>query len=587
MSEHPDDESVLRDWLSVLARQKWIVLLAVTVVSLLAFTTSRGQEHLYQASADVLVNAQNPTAQALNLASSGVASPPDRYVATQAKLARVGRVAAMALKEAKLRNRTAASLLANSTVSADLTSDLLTFSVKDPSPAVARNLANAYAKEFTVYRHRLDNAGLSAAIADARRKLDALVASGNGASQLSRRLSATAGDLEELQTVQAVGSSATVVGSAGSASLVQPRTTRNVALGVIVGLALGIAIAFIREALDTRVRSADELRARLGTSLLGLIPGPSRRLARSGEPAMLSDPASSSAEAFRMVGNRLEIFQLEYPVGSILITSPREDEHKSTTAANLAVTLAQSGRHVILVDLDLRNPSIDRLFGLHDLGFTGVAMGSKLTDALNVVEVNGGRPNADAGMLEILSAGERPPDPGEFLLSRAAAETLTALDRRCEVLLINTPPVLATGDAMTIAKHTDGVILVAEVDRVRRATLVETRDVLHGCPAMTVGVIAVAGRAPKTTRYAQLRHPAATAPRGEDAHEKRLAARSARNVGEAVGALCASVSVSVASARARRFAMNPRASRRSRVREEPRSGSGAELQESRQQVADV
>jgi receptor protein-tyrosine kinase len=587
LSEHPDDESVLRDWLSVLARQKWIVLLAVTVVSSLALTTSRGQEHLYQASANVLVNAQNPTAQALNLTSSGVASPPDRYVATQAKLARVGRVAAMALKEAKLRDRTAASLLANSTVSADLTSDLLTFSVTDPSPAVARNLANAYAKEFTAYRHRLDNAGLSAAIADARRKLDALAASGNGASQLSRRLSATAGDLEELQTVQAVGSSATVVGSAGSASLVQPRTKRNVVLGVIVGLALGIAIAFIREALDTRVRSADELRARLGTSLLGLIPGPSRRLARSGELAMLSDPASSSAEAFRMVGNRLEIFQLEYPVGSILITSPREDEHKSTTAANLAVALAQSGRHVILVDLDLRNPSIDRLFGLHDIGFTGVATGFKLTNALNVVEVNTGRPNAGAGMLEIVSAGERPPDPGEFLLSRAAAETLAALDRRCEVLLINTPPVLAAGDAMTIAKHADGVILVAEVNRVRRATLAETRGVLDGCPAMTVGVIAMAGQAPETSSYARRVNAALTGARREYDRGRPLAARSAGKVGEAVGTLFASISARVASARARRATTTPRASRRSRAREKSGSAGAAELQESRQQVPDV
>ena len=76
-------------------------------------------------------------------------------------------------------------------------------------------------------------------------------------------------------------------------------------------------------------------------------------------------------------------------MGSILITSPREDEDKSTTAANLAVTLAQSGRHVILLDLNLRNPSIHRLFGLDNRpGFTGVAMGIELTDALNVVDVN-------------------------------------------------------------------------------------------------------------------------------------------------------------------------------------------------------
>ena len=260
MTERSDDESVLRDWLSVLARQKWIVLLVVVVVPLLAFATSRRQERLYQASASVLVSAQNPTAQALNLAAA-VATPPDRYVATQAKLARVGTVAAMAVKEANLRHHTAAALLANSTVSADLTSDLMTFSVTDPSRRVAVTLANAYAKEFTVYRHRLDRAGLSAAIGDAGRKLNALIASGEGGSELSRRLRATAGDLEQLQTLQAIGSSATQVGSADSASLVQPRTKRNVILGVILGLALGIAIAFVREALDTRVRSADEMRS--------------------------------------------------------------------------------------------------------------------------------------------------------------------------------------------------------------------------------------------------------------------------------------------------------------------------------------
>ena len=88
VTEHTDDESVLRDWLSVLARQKWIVLLAVTVVPLFAFAASRGQERRYQASSTVLVDSQNPSAQALESRRTAAASPPDRYVATQAKLAR-------------------------------------------------------------------------------------------------------------------------------------------------------------------------------------------------------------------------------------------------------------------------------------------------------------------------------------------------------------------------------------------------------------------------------------------------------------------------------------------------------------------
>lgn len=525
------DDSVLRDWLSVLARQKWILLLVVVVVPLLAFVQSRRQERLYQSSASVLVSAQNPTAQALNLGAT-LATPPDRYVATQAKLARVGTVAEMAVRAAKLPGHTPAALLANSSVSADLSSDLLTFSVTDPRPPVAQKLANAYAKAFTVYRHRLDRAGLAAAIDDARRKLNQLIASGQGGSDLSRRLAGTAGDLEQLQTLQAIGSSATQVGSAGSASLVQPRTKRNVVLGVIVGLALGIAIAFIREALDTRVRTADELRSRLGMPLLGQVPLPNRRLAQSRQLVTLSGRRSSGTEAFRILKSRLELSQIDHDVGSIMITSPREDEDKSTTAANLAVTLAQSGRHVILLDLNLRNPSIREIFGLrNNLGFTGVAMGIKLTDALDIVDVNARRLSDDAGMLEVLTAGELPPDPGEFLLSHFVGEALAALDERCDLLLINTPPVLAVGDAMTVAKHVDAVVLVAGVNRVRRETLIETRNVLDGCAAMKLGVIATVGRAEEPVDLAEPARRASAAARGQVSWWTRHAAMSARGIG--------------------------------------------------------
>ena len=212
MSERSGDESVLRDWLSVLSRQKWIVLLAVIVVPLLAFAASHSQQRLYEASATVLLNEQNPTtAEALNL-TAAVPSPPDRYAATQAKLARVGAVAEPAVRAPGLPDRTAAALLANSSVSANPTDDLLMFSVADPAPSVATRLANAYARAFTRYRHRLDTAALSAALRGTRRKLDAIVASGGGGSALFRRLEETQRDLEDLQTLQAAASSATLVG---------------------------------------------------------------------------------------------------------------------------------------------------------------------------------------------------------------------------------------------------------------------------------------------------------------------------------------------------------------------------------------
>jgi polysaccharide biosynthesis transport protein len=571
LSERPDDESVLRDWLSLLSRQKWIVLLAVTVVPLLAFAASHSQQRLYRASATVLVSEQNPTAEALKLTSS-VASPPDRYAATQAKLARVGTVARMAVKAAHVPHRTATALLANSSVSADPTVDLLTFSVTDPAPAVAMTLANVYAREFTVYRRALDTGALSAAIADAGRKLNAIVASGGGGSPLASRLEATQRDLEELQTLEATGSSATLVGRAARATLVQPKTTRNVILAVIVGLALGIALAFLREALDTRVRSVDELRARLGVPLLGHIPRPGRRLAPKKHLPTLSDPTGASTEAFRILKNNLEISQLEHHAGSIAITSTSEDEDGSATAANLAVILARSGRHVILVDLNLRHPRIAQLFGLRDRpGLTSVALGVTLVDALRVVDVSQpGPPRADSGTLEVVTAGQQPPDPGEFLLSSLVAETLEVLEERCDVLLIVTPPLLAAGDAMTIAPHADALILIAGIDRARREALVEARRVLERCPTFTLGVIATGGKATEGGNgHKRVRSALTLRRNGYAGRQRLLATSSGPHLARASRKLFAAVSAPIRARRGRGDGSGPSAKPQERPQQVP------------------
>jgi succinoglycan biosynthesis transport protein ExoP len=589
LTEHPDDESVLRDRLSILSRQKWIVLLAVTVVPLVAVLASHRQQHLYRGSATVLVDQHNATAQALNL-SAAVTAPPDRYAATQAKLARVGIVARMAVDAAKLPGHTASTLLASSSVSGDPLADLLTFSVTDPSPTVAMTLANAYAQQFTRYRHKLDNAALSAAIADARRKINMLVRSGEGGSQLSRRLAATEGDLEELQTLQAAGSSASMVGPALSASLVQPQTKRNVLLGVIVGLALGIALAFIRESLDTRVRSADELRARLGLPLLGQGPKPHRRRAESRQLATLTEPTSSISEAFRILKNKLEMLQLEYHVGSVVITSPLEDEDKSTTAANLAVTLAQSGRHVILVDLNLRDPTVHQLFGLDDRhGFTHVAIGGvDVTDALNVVGLYTHKSSAEVGVLEVVTAGFRPRDAGEFVLSSYVPEALAVLAERCDLLLTVTPPVLAVGDAMTIAKHTDAVMLVAGVNRVHRDTLVETRHVLDACPVMKLGVIATGGYTTERSGYPPRVSAALTRMRSDYAErEGPVAAPSGGHGSKPAKRFFPAISARVASDSAVVSAKARRNGQGSEVRAGARAASRRDHEDGPQQVPDV
>ncbi|HEY3764929.1 MAG TPA: polysaccharide biosynthesis tyrosine autokinase, partial [Gaiellales bacterium] len=428
---------------------------------------------------------------ALNI-NSTPASPPDRYAATQAVLARVGTVVQLATTNAHVPGHTATGLLANSSVSANPNADLLTFSVTDPVPAVAERLATAYATAFTVYRRRLDTGTVADAMANVQRRLAALTAAGQSRSPLARSLDGTLRDLEAMQTLAASGTSAQVVGAAGSTSQVQPRTTRNVALGLIVGIALGIGLAFLREAFDTRVRSADELGARLNLPLLGHVPRPDRLLSEAPALVTLADPAGAGAEAFRILKTSIDISRLQHEVGSIMVTSTREGEGKSTTVANLAVILARSGRHVILVDLDLRHPRIDTFFDLDGQpGLTSVAIGeAELGEALCIVDVHPEHPVADGGLLEVVRVGVAPADPGEFLSSRFVTDAMAALAERCDVLLIDTPPMLAVGDAMTIATRADAVVLIAELHEVRRASLAETRRMLDACPARKLGFIA-------------------------------------------------------------------------------------------------
>jgi tyrosine-protein kinase len=469
-----------------------MVIAAIVVVPLIAFVVSHRQLPLYQSTATVLVNEQSPV-DAVTVLGAQAPSPPDRYAATQAALARVGTVAEIAVESARVPGTTAGGLLASSSVTANPTADLLSFSVTSPDPALAQTLANAYAKAFTTYRRRLDVRALTTAIADVQRHLATLRAAGQGGSPLYLQLEGNERNLESLQTLQSAGSSAQVVGHAGPGTQVQPKTTRNVALGVLVGIALGVGLAFLRETLDTRVRSADEVGDRLGLPLLGHVPRPDGHL--NGNLAALSEPTGAGAEAFRILRTSLDITRLQNDVASIVITSTTEGEGKSTTAANLAVTLARSGRHVILLDLDVRQPGVDRFFDLADRpGLTRVAAGeATMAEALSVVDVHPGSVVADNGILEVVKVGPAPPDPGEFLSSTFVTEAVHALAKRCDVLLIDSPPMLAVGDAMVIATSADAVVVVTELNAIRRLTLAETRRILESCPARKLGFIATGG----------------------------------------------------------------------------------------------
>ncbi len=377
MVENGDREhgTTLRDYLRVVRRRKWVIVMAVVLVPAAAVAFSLQQQRLYSASADVLLVQQNLGTQLNGLTDPTVYQQPDRKAQTQADIARSPEVARRALEAAGMDDRSAENLLAHSSVSAKQNADLLHFSVTDRDPAIAANLANEYGKAFIGYRAELDTAVLLQARGDVDARLKAL-----------RRGSAAYEALVEkgntVDTMIALASKpAVLVNPARDAAQVQPRPVRNGVLAGVLGIVLGIGLAFLWEALDTRVRSAEEVGERLGLPLLARLPEPPRKLRTHDELVMVAEPDSVGGEAFRTMRTNLDFVALNGASQTIMVTSAIQAEGKSTTIANLAVAYARAGKRVVLVDLDLRRPYIDRFFPFEERpGLTEVALGYAYLD---------------------------------------------------------------------------------------------------------------------------------------------------------------------------------------------------------------
>ena len=485
--------SALAHYLNVLRRGAWIVVLLTVLGAAGATYLSARKEKLYSASADVFLSSQN-----LGYALSNVAPPyldPVREGQTQADLAQTRAVAAHALVSTGIRGRTAAQVLGETTVTNASNADLLTFSVTDSSPIYASRLATAYARAYTNYRRALDTKSLISARDEVQRRLDELKAASQETSTLYASLADKYQQLRTLEVLQ--GSNVLLVRPSRGAAQIQPQPKRNGILGGVLGLVLGMGIAFLKDALNTRVRSSREVEERLGLPLLGRLPEPPRKLRTRDELQMLVDPNAPEAEAYQILATNLDFVNVDRGAKTILVASSRHEEGKSTTVANLAVALARASRRVILVDLDFRRPSLQRYFDPDEhAGLAHVLLRrADLDDALfpvPIVDRNGEPASGNgsvAGLLEVLSVGPVPPNPAELVRSHALSEVLAELERRADIVLIDSPPMIGLSDAVSLSAKADALLLVVRLSDLRRAVLEETARLLDGAPVVKLGFV--------------------------------------------------------------------------------------------------
>lgn len=259
-----------------------------------------------------------------------------------------------------------------------------------------------------------------------------------------------------------------------------PNLLLNLALGGFIGLVAGVVAALILVLLDSRVRGAREAEQVSGRAVLGGLQAD--RVSARGRLVVAENPVGASAEAYRALRTNLEFVARQGGKKVFLVTSSREGEGKTTTAANLALTIARNGSRVVVVDGDLRSPGIAALLGVSaQRGLSEV-----LTGTLDVGEALMRSPH---DQVTVLPAGARPDNPAELLGSERMSTLIAALAAAFDVVIIDSPAALPVTDAAVLSGQVDGTIVVAAAGRVKQSELASTLEVLRNIQAPVAGIV--------------------------------------------------------------------------------------------------
>ncbi len=263
-------------------------------------------------------------------------------------------------------------------------------------------------------------------------------------------------------------------------SPISPNVTRNLALGLLLGLMLGFGAAVLRDVLDTRIRSRADIAAITHIPVIGDIPDDPE--AKKDPLLKGDDKLSPRAEPFRTLRTNLQFLDVEGNPRSFVITSSLPSEGKTTVSSNLAVTLAETGAKVALVDADLRKPRLAEYLGIEGaVGLTDLLIGKATFE--NALQRWGRR------QLFVLPAGQIPPNPSELLGSKAMDQVLHTLSEHFDYVLVDAPPTLLVTDAAVVSKATGGILLVTAAGKTKRQELSGTMDTLHTAKANVLGII--------------------------------------------------------------------------------------------------
>ncbi len=438
----------LRDYLRIV-RAHWIGLVVCLLLGTgLAFGWALLQPRVYTADANGYVAAAGDRDDTnSNYVATSIAM---QKVKSYVELGTWRSVAEHAIAELGL-NVTPEELVERVTVTNPIDTVILEVAANGSTPEAARDLASAWVRGMQAEIERIE--------------------SNNPTGNASIRLEAA--DSARLPTTPS-----------------SPNTRLALAIGALVGLAVGGGYAFLRYTLDRRVRSPQVVESETGLTVVGTIPdeksfADGNRLIPFGGTSgggKSRNQLHAISEAMRELRTNIQFMDVDNPPQAIVVTSALPGEGKSTTSANLAITLAASGQRVVLIDGDLRRPMVANVFGLPgDVGLTDVLAGrASIQDVA--------QPVGEHQKLAVVTAGRIPPNPSELLGSQRMHDLVQGLAKKAFVI-IDAPPLIPVTDAAVLSHNTDGAILVATVGKTTIDALQKAQSNLDRAGGRALGVV--------------------------------------------------------------------------------------------------
>ncbi len=421
-----------------LVRTRWLMIAAVTLLGVLAATAvTLVTTPQYQASTRLFV--ASTTGDSANERFQGNRLSQERVLSYTELLQ--GQTLAQRTADKLNLDISANELRSKVKATAKPDTVLINVSILDASPVRARDIANALSDEFVVMVRELETPG--------------------------------PGDRPDARVV--VEQRASV-----PETPVVPKKARNITLGLIFGVTLGVAAAVLRDLLDNTVKDRETLEEITGVGIVGAIPLDKERRT---QPAISFDRDNSAiAEAFRKLRTNLQFLAVDNPPRVIVLLSSAPSEGKTTTAINLALALAEADKNVVLVDGDMRRPSLDKYLDLvGSVGFSTVLSGgASLGDVLQETKFP---------RLTVLAAGPTPPNPSELLGSQAARKLLDELRSQFDYVIVDSAPLLAVTDGAILATVADGALIIAKYGETKREQMAHAVGTLRDVGASLLGAV--------------------------------------------------------------------------------------------------